>query len=235
MNRRLIITADDYGMCDAVNDAIEECLAAGAVHATCVMINMPAYAAAAALRQRFPHRSIGIHWNLTQGRPLLPPSQIPSLVNGDDGNFLPASQLRCRWLLRRISPAELTAELRAQYQRFCEVAGEPDFWNTHENVHVLPGLFETCVALGQALRIPAMRCHRRLTMPRDTTRRRYNLHHPLYWVKGWIIARWSSQAEARGVMMPDARLYMPGYEVSLAAIAEAMKHHAPPLGSTSER
>ena len=26
MNRKLIVTADDYGMCDSVNEAIEECM-----------------------------------------------------------------------------------------------------------------------------------------------------------------------------------------------------------------
>src|SRR5262245_21309223 len=42
MHRKLIITADDYGMCEPVNQAIEECLAVGTVRATCVMTNMPA-------------------------------------------------------------------------------------------------------------------------------------------------------------------------------------------------
>jgi predicted glycoside hydrolase/deacetylase ChbG (UPF0249 family) len=41
LTRRVIVTADDYGMCDSVNQAIEACLHAGTVRATCVMINMP--------------------------------------------------------------------------------------------------------------------------------------------------------------------------------------------------
>ena len=41
MSQRLIITADDYGLCEQVNQAIEECLSAGTVRATCVMANMP--------------------------------------------------------------------------------------------------------------------------------------------------------------------------------------------------
>ena len=59
MNRRLIITADDYGMCETVNQAIEECLAVGTVRATCVMTNMPAYSTAESLRKKFPQSSLG--------------------------------------------------------------------------------------------------------------------------------------------------------------------------------
>ena len=86
MTRRLIITADDYGMCASVNDAIEECLGAGTVRATCAMVNMPLFNATAALRQKFPGCSVGIHWTLTQGRPILPPAQLPTLA-GPDGEF----------------------------------------------------------------------------------------------------------------------------------------------------
>ncbi|MGH8056901.1 MAG: carbohydrate deacetylase, partial [Candidatus Entotheonellia bacterium] len=210
MNRKLIITADDYGLCRAVNDAIEECLMAGTVRATCVMMNMPFYHGAAALRCRFPHRSVGIHWTLTQGRPILPAARVSSLV-ARDGCFYPPARFRSRWMRGQIRRGELRAELRAQHERFYAMAGVPDFWNTHQNVHVFPGLFEVCVQLGRELGIPAMRSHRRLVVPSGTTPARYHLLHPLYWLKGWMIGRWSDRAEAQGVQMPDGRVYMPRY------------------------
>jgi predicted glycoside hydrolase/deacetylase ChbG (UPF0249 family) len=217
VNRKLIITADDYGMCGVVNAAIEECLAAGALRATCVMANMPAYQAAVSLRHWFPRASVGLHWNLTQGRPVLPVTQVASLVDSH-GQFFSAGRLRRRWFLRQVRLAEIIAELRAQYHRFYTTAGQPDFWNTHQNIHLLPGLFQACAALGRELGIPAMRCHRRFTVPRDTTPIRYCLHHPLYWLKGQIIARWSQREEARGTLMPDGRAYAPGYGVAITAI-----------------
>jgi len=207
---RLIITADDYGMCESVNDAIEECLAAGTVRAACVMANMPAYSAAASLRQKFPQSSFGIHWNITQGRPVLPGSRVPSLVNGD-GSFLKPSELRRRWWSGRVKLNELRDELRAQCDRLAEIVGPLDFWNTHQNSHVFPGLFQAFVKLGRELNIPAMRCHRRITVPRDSSERRYQLSHPRYWLKGQVIAWWSFRAEALGTVMPDARVYAPGY------------------------
>jgi len=222
MSRKLIITADDYGMCNSVNEAVETCLAAGTIRATCVMTNMPAYAAAATLRDRFPQVSIGVHWTLTQGLPVLPMSQVPSLVSAD-GKFHPFTQFRRRWLAKQVTQAEVKAELCAQYQRLYEVAGPLDFWNTHEDVHMSPGMFETCVALGLKLGIPAMRCHRRIVVLRDNTPTSYSLSHPLFWLKGQVIARWSSWAEAQGVLMPDGRIHLVGYSNSQAAIEGVTK------------
>ena len=152
MKRNLIITADDYGMCEAVNHAIEECLIAGAVRSTCVMVNMQAFDPARHLRKNFPQVSIGIHWTLTEGTSVLPPSQIQSLV-GEDDRFHNSSKLRRQWLKGRISVTELKAELRAQYQRFFELLGPPDFWNTHQNIHVFPGLFEVCLSTARELQM----------------------------------------------------------------------------------
>lgn len=222
MNHKLIVTADDYGMCNAVNEAIEECLAAGTLHAACVMTNMIAYDAAASLPDRFPQASVGIHWNLTIGQPVLSALQVPSLV-GPDGRLHSFSEFRRGWLTGQVRLAEFKAELRAQYQCFYDLAGVPDFWNTHENVHLTPGLFHVCVALGQEFGIPAMRCHRRITVPRHTTPTRYNLRHPLYWLKGQVISWWSSRAEARGVLMPDGTIDTPGFDAGKAAIEEVVK------------
>jgi predicted glycoside hydrolase/deacetylase ChbG (UPF0249 family) len=222
MTRRLIVTADDYGMCDSVNQAIEECMAAGTVKATCVMINMPANRQTASLRERFPHCSLGIHWTLTEGRPVLSPFHIPSLVQAD-GTFYRALQLRRQWSRRAINVSELKAELRAQYERFCTAAGQPDFWNTHENFHVWPGLFTICVTLGQELHIPAMRSHRRFTIPRSQSATVYHWRHPLYWMKGRVIGQWARRVEAQGMLMPDGRVYMPGYGVDKVSLEDVMR------------
>lgn len=210
MSRPIIITADDYGLCDGINNAIEECIVVGSVRATCVMVNMPAYKAAGSLRKTFADASIGLHWTLTQGNPVLSAVQVPSLVDSD-GQFLPFSEFRRRWIRGWIDRREVIAELRAQEQRFREVAGVPDFWNTHQNVHLTPGLFEISVSLGLQLGISTMRCHRRITVWRDGSAAEYNLRHPLYWAKGQAIAAWSSWAERRGAVMPAGLLDVPGF------------------------
>jgi chitin disaccharide deacetylase len=217
--QELIITGDDYGLCAAVNDAIEECLAAGTMGATCVMTNMPSCAQASGLRDKFPLSSIGLHWNLTQGEPLLSPAAVPTLV-GEDGRF--ACSLRRRWWARQLNFAEMRAELVVQYERFRLLAGKPDFWNTHQNVHVFPGLFQFFVDLGKELNIPAMRSHERITLPSRSSVSRYHLRHPAYWLKGQVIRLWSMKARAKGMSMPDGRLYLPGYEAGQYALTSVL-------------
>jgi predicted glycoside hydrolase/deacetylase ChbG (UPF0249 family) len=219
MQQSLIITADDYGMCEAVNRAIEECIAAGAVQATCVMTNMPAFRTVETLKRRFPQSSLGIHWTLTEGRPILSAASVTSLLRGD-GSFHSPSELRRRWLRRQIKTNEITAELRAQYRLFRETAGEPEFWNTHQNFHVWPGLFDVCVGLGQELGIPSMRCHRRITVPLGCDANSYNIRHPISWFKAQMINRWAKAAESHGVRMPAGLLHAPGYGADAASLEE---------------
>lgn len=221
MPHQLIITSDDYGMCDSVNEGIDACLAAGAMRATCVMTTMPARDAAATLRRRFPHVSVGLHWTLTQGRPALDPARVPSLVDGA-GNFLDFPALRRRLLRRAVRPEELRAELRAQHERFVALAGRPDFWNTHQNIHVTPGLFQLCVGLGRELGIPAMRSSRRVTVPAAGSALAYSLRHPAYSLKGLLIDRWSAATERGGTLMPAGAVHLPGFpggkaDIELAA------------------
>jgi predicted glycoside hydrolase/deacetylase ChbG (UPF0249 family) len=221
MDRRLIVTADDYGLCEPVNRAIESCIGAGAVSATCVMTNMPVYKDTIQLRERFPNASIGIHWTLTEGFPVLDASEIPSLVD-ENGMFYKKARLHRKWFSNQVNRSELKAELSAQFDRLRAMIGLPDFWNTHQDTHMVPGLFEACVSIGLELGIPAMRSHRRFLVFRDIDPAQYYLRHPVFWIKGLIIDRWSHRAEAKGMHMPDGKVYINGYGLNRDGIEEAI-------------
>lgn len=216
---RLIITADDYGASPRINAAIEACLAAGALRATCVMANMPGYSEASRLRQQFPHASIGLHWNLTAGRPVAPPDQVASLLDGQ-GRFWPAATFRRRWVLGRIAPEHVLRELRAQYDWLALVAGQPDFWNTHQNIHLLPRLFSLMVALAHQLGIPAMRSHQRLRLPLKGASLRKRLIQPFVWLKEQVIAGWVAAAARQGMRMPAGLIGLPESEAGLITLAQ---------------
>jgi len=216
----LIVTADDYGLSRSVNEGIEACLAAGATRAACVMMNMPEWPQAARLKAKFPRASLGIHWNLTQGKPVADAPRVPSLI-GAGGEFAPS--LRQRWLSGEVDRTHIRAELTAQWLRFREDVGEPDFWNTHQDIHIWPGLFHLFLQIGKELGIPAMRSHRRTTIPRGESAFIYNLRHPAYWIKGRVVARWADQAAAYGMALPVGRLLLPGYRMEWASLSEALQ------------
>ena len=109
---KLIITADDFGMSPAVNDAIIQCIAAGIVTSTNVMTNMAYYRDATSLKNS--GASLGIHWTLSCGKPVLPRNEIPSLVS-NDGIFFSYSEFRNRFRKNMIAKEDIRKELTAQY------------------------------------------------------------------------------------------------------------------------
>ena len=130
--QRIIVTADDYGMCEVVDLAIDAGIENGFITTTNVMLNMDSLERAKTLRARYPQLSIGVHWNVTTGRPVCDPAKVPSLVDAD-GVFWTINVFKKRYSQKLISEEELEAELEAQYALFEEACGKADYWNTHEN------------------------------------------------------------------------------------------------------
>ena len=202
--RKCVITADDYGMSPAVNRAIEQGIALGLITSTNVMTNMPYYKDIASLDRK--GASVGIHWTLTCGKPVLPASEVSSLVDSR-GEFFPFSEFRMKFREGAVSPNEIVAELKAQYTAFCKVAGMPEYWNTHENVNVEKGLFSLFVQTAQELGIMKMRCYQRAYVPSSTKKIersiKWRLMEPL---KSCVLYLWHRQARRQGMSFPDGRV-----------------------------
>ena len=110
--RYLIINADGYGFTEGISRAIEECVEFGTVRSLSANVNFPRSDGLRNLVAGHPHLSVGCHLNPIVGRPLLPPSRVSSLVDGD-GFFL-YRQFASRVQSGEIRLTELRAELMAQ-------------------------------------------------------------------------------------------------------------------------
>lgn len=84
--KHLIINADDFGLSPGVNQGIAEAYQAGGISSTTVMVNMPGFTDAVRLASLHPGLGVGLHFNLTYGRPVSDPRLIPSLIQAD-GRF----------------------------------------------------------------------------------------------------------------------------------------------------
>lgn len=200
--KKLIITADDYGMSKAVNAAIDAGIAAGLITSTNVMTNMPCYQDAVKLRDN-PNISVGLHWVLACGKPVLPAEEIPSLV-AENGEFYPYPQFRSRLRKKQIAYGDIRKELLAQYQRFVDLMGQPDYWNTHQNTHVDFGIYRLFVDLAVELGICKMRSHQRIYVPGSQT----DALQPLIWriaepMKAAMLNNWQSRAHRKGIASPE--------------------------------
>ena len=130
--QKLIVTADDYGMCDVVDKAIDAGVENGIITTTNVMMNMESLCNAEKLRVKYPHISVGVHWNVTTGKPISNSKEIPTLVD-ENGFFWPIKEFKTRYSKGLISSDDLEKELEAQYKLFEQTCGKADYWNTHEN------------------------------------------------------------------------------------------------------
>lgn len=85
--RYIIINADDFGRHAEINRAVEQGLVHGCLRSATVMPGGAAFAGAIDIARRHEALGLGVHFTLVDGNPILPPSEIPSLV-AEDGRFL---------------------------------------------------------------------------------------------------------------------------------------------------
>jgi len=148
--KKLIVNADDLGLSPGVNLAILHGVAQGGITAASLMVNMPfAEDAAAKVGASYPDLSVALHFCLTSGQAVLPQQTIPALV--DDRGFFKSGFLGLwRGLVSRKTRtdilAQALAEFDAQMQRMERLAAQYslrfDHLDSHQHIHVLPGLLE---------------------------------------------------------------------------------------------
>lgn len=199
--KKLIITADDYGMSPAVNQAIDEGIAAGLITSTNVMMNMPV--CNEAVRLKGTGASVGLHWVLSCGKPVLPREQIPSLV-AENGEFYEYPEFRARYRKGLIRNEDVERELLVQYEKFVDLIGEPDYWNTHQNVHVDFNIYALFVDIAAGMNIRRMRSHQRIYVPGSGN----SSDRSLVWrltepLKARMLDCWQGNAHKKGIASPE--------------------------------
>lgn len=163
--KRLIVTADDLGLHRGMTDAAIRGHEQGIVTACSISACGADVEHAAGAVRALPSLDAGIHFTLVEERPLLPASEIKSLVF-KDGKFAGGyRELFVRYTLGRIDLDEVEAELRAQTARLRGLGVTLLHANGHQHLHVLPGIFE------RVLRVAAEFGIRYVRIPDDAARR----------------------------------------------------------------
>jgi predicted glycoside hydrolase/deacetylase ChbG (UPF0249 family) len=133
--RRLIITCDDLGMAQSINDAAYEALGSGGITSASVIVTAPTFMDVCAYARTHVNHDIGVHLTLTSGRkysrwrPVLAPNTVPSLVD-DDGYFweTPAA------FFLHATVEDVRKEIRAQVLRAINNGITPTHLDVHESV-----------------------------------------------------------------------------------------------------
>jgi len=157
--KRLIINADDLGICRSTNRAIAEAFRHGVLTSTSLMANGPAFEDALEHVVRpNPELGVGLHVCLTNARSLLPRKEIPLLVD-DRGRFRHGFLSLYQLTLTRPKAAaeQIGRELSAQFERLMAAGVSIDHVDGHRHVHMIPAVFRTVTRLARRYRRPGIR------------------------------------------------------------------------------
>src|ERR1700761_6590687 len=131
----LIINADDFGYSSIVNRAILSSMEEGLVTSTSMMANMPGFDHAVGLvhvHVKLAGR-VGVHLNLTEGRPLSKPILDCRQFCNESGEFA-YQRTPLFFLSKRVRDA-VYLELKAQVERLRDVGIEPTHVDSHHHIH----------------------------------------------------------------------------------------------------
>jgi chitin disaccharide deacetylase len=154
--KRLVVTADDFGLSSEVNEAVRRAYRDGILTCASLMMGAPAIneAVAIAKTERIP---VGLHLTLVDGRPVLPSRRVPDLVDSE-GAFRPGlvgPALRLAWLGRARRQAR--AECEAQLDAFLATGLTLDHINAHHHFHLHPTVLTIVMDLARRCRPGAVR------------------------------------------------------------------------------
>ncbi len=167
---RLIVNADDFGLTPGVTKGILECMTAGIVSSTTLMANMPSARDAVALAHRHG-LAVGLHLNLTTGRPVSPPRDVPTLVRSD-GAFHSHAEFRRRLVGLKISIRDMEREFSAQIEAARRMGLELTHLDTHHHLQLWLPVAWALLRVGRRSGIRKTRTTRTTDMAIRTVRSR---------------------------------------------------------------
>lgn len=165
--RLLIVNADDFGMCHAINTAVIRAFEGGLLRSTTLMTPCPWARHAMRYLSEHPERPFGVHLTAISDfadyrwGPIGPAAQVPSLID-PTGHFLDFERRHA--LLNQMSLFELEAEFRAQIELVLAAGLRP----THLDWHALrisnrPEVQAVLISLAREYRL-ALRVYGRVSI-----------------------------------------------------------------------
>jgi chitin disaccharide deacetylase len=143
------LTADDFGLTESVNEAVERAYRAGKLHAASLMVAGSGAADAVRRARGMPGLRVGLHLVVVEGPAALPAGKIPDLVDAK-GRF-PSQQLRLGigYFARPRVRRQLAAEIRAQFAAFAATGLTLHHADAHKHMHLHPTVAQLMLDIGR--------------------------------------------------------------------------------------
>ncbi len=166
--KRLVVTADDFGLSREVNEAVEQAHREGILSAASLMVSAPAAGDAVERARRLPSLRVGLHLVLVEAWPTLPPAELPDLTDGRGLMRRDMERLGLDLALKPAARRQLAAEIRAQFEAYRATGLPLDHVNAHKHFHIHPLVAGAVLRIGRDYGMRALRVPRE---PRHALRR----------------------------------------------------------------
>ncbi len=155
--KKLIINADDFGLHPSINEGIIKGYREGMITSTSIMPSTPYFEDAVKLAKENPSLGIGVHLTLVGGVKPVCTKDINSLINADGVFAEDYTVFAKKWYTGSIKKKEIEIELSAQIERVLSAGIVPTHIDSHQHMHVLPGIAGIVVRLCQKYNINKIR------------------------------------------------------------------------------
>ena len=150
---RLILQADDFGLCEEVNEGVAQAFRAGTISQASVMAPCPAFEGAAALARELGipvgvHGTLNCEWDHLRWGPI---TEGASLVE-EDGTQHPTVEAA----VNTLDATEAAAELLAQHARLAHVGPTPVYLDCHMGPSSRDGYAAACRETGLPFLYPML-------------------------------------------------------------------------------
>jgi predicted glycoside hydrolase/deacetylase ChbG (UPF0249 family) len=139
-----------------------------------------AFMEAVELAAKHPQLGIGVHLMLVGGQAVSKPEDIPTLVN--DRGCLPADypSFLKRYFGGKVNKLDIRRELTAQVEKVVQTGLQITHLDSHQHMHVVPGIIDIVLDIAGQFAVPAIR------IPREPLffTGGYPLHFPRFIARG---------------------------------------------------
>src|SRR5579884_31724 len=140
--KKLIVTADDFGLTERVNEAICKCFREGIVTTASLMTSGAAFDSAVEIARNNPELDVGIHLNLTEGQ---------------DFAYRHPAKLAIALLLGQVSSGDLEKTIRGQIEKALLTGLQITHIDGHKHVHAIPTVRRIIERVGPEYGVHAIR------------------------------------------------------------------------------
>ena len=155
--RAVIINADDFGIDESVNLGIIKGHLEGVVSSTTIMASGKAFMHAVELAKSSPKLGVGVHLTLVNEKPIAPYDRVKSLIDADGRMPSEYGLFLRNFLMKKIDLGDIGYELEMQVKRVIDAGIVPTHLDSHQHLHVFPGIIDIVLELGKKFNIKVLR------------------------------------------------------------------------------